>query len=195
MGFRSGLRGVIVSACLMAWASGCGGHKEVGVIDTSKGAIVVELYGKDAPQHVANFKKLAAEGFYKGTTFHRIVPGFVIQGGDPNSKDDNLANDGAGGPGYTLPAEIKLKHERGSLAAARTGDEYNPTRASSGSQFYICLQPLEMLDGQYTVYGKVIEGMEVVDAIARLPRITGDPQLASQPVEKVVIKDVRVEKR
>ena len=104
MGFRRGMRAVVVSVCLMAWASGCGGHKAVGVIETSKGIIVVELYEKDAPQHVANFKKLAAEGFYRGTTFHRIVPGFVIQGGDLNSKDDNLSNDGAGEPGYTVPA-------------------------------------------------------------------------------------------
>ncbi len=188
-------KAVVALACLLGWASGCGGHREVGVIETSKGTIVVELHEKDAPQHVANFKKLATEGLYRGTTFHRIVPGFVIQGGDPNSKDGDLANDGQGGTGYTIPAEINRKHERGALAAARQGDAYNPTRASSGSQFYICLQPLDMLDGQYTVYGKVIEGMEVVDAIALRPRITSDPHLGEQPAEKVVIKDVRVEKR
>ena len=95
-----------------------------------------------------------------------------------------------------MPAEIGRKHERGALAAARTGDNVNPERKSSGSQFYICLQPLEMLDGQYSVYGKVVEGMEVVEAIALMPRISSaDPNLASQPVEKVVIKDVRMETR
>jgi cyclophilin family peptidyl-prolyl cis-trans isomerase len=168
----------------------------VGVIETDRGTIVVELYEKDAPQHVANFKKLASQGFYNGLTFHRIVPGFVIQGGDPNSKDDTLENDGAGGPGYTVPAEIKRNHERGSLAAARTSDDVNPARASSGSQFYICLNDIPQLDGQYTVYGKVVEGMDVVDAISLLPRISSnDPRLASQPAEKVVMKSVRVERR
>lgn len=196
MRLRIGRKWAVAVLLALAYGPGCGGHREVGVIETSKGKIVVELYAKDAPQHVANFRKLAGEGYYRGTTFHRVVPGFVIQGGDPNSKDGDLANDGQGGPGYTVPAEIGRRHERGSLAAARTGDNINPERKSSGSQFYICLQPLEMLDGQYSVYGKVVEGMDVVDAIALMPRVPSqDPNLASQPVEKVIIKDVRMETR
>lgn len=185
MGLRPGFwRGLkILAACLAVGVTACGGKKDVGVIETNRGKIVVELYDRDAPEHAANFKKLASQGFYNGLIFHRIVPNFVIQGGDPQGN-------GTGGPGYTIPAEIKRNHDRGSLAAARTGDQMNPTRASSGSQFYICLQPLPMLDGSYTVYGQVIEGMDVVDAIARLPRLPSD-----QPVEKVIMTSVRIEKR
>ncbi|OGG52867.1 MAG: hypothetical protein A3F84_06510 [Candidatus Handelsmanbacteria bacterium RIFCSPLOWO2_12_FULL_64_10] len=182
--FHNILKILIILSFLAAGIAACGGRKEVGIIETDRGTIVVEFYEKDAPQHVANFKKLASQGFYNGLTFHRIVPGFVIQGGDPKG-------DGSGGPGYTVPAEIKRNHERGSLAAARTGDHVNPARASSGSQFYICLVDLPQLDELgYTVYGKVIEGMDVVDAIARLPRRPDD-----QPTEKVVMKSVRVERR
>lgn len=111
--------------------------KEVAVIETKFGKIVLSLYEQDAPQHVANFKKLIQSGFYNGTTFHRVIQNFMIQGGDPNSKDNDPMNDGMGGPGYTVPAEIKRYHKRGALAAARQGDQVNPTKASSGSQFYI----------------------------------------------------------
>ena len=100
------------------------------------------------------------KGFYNGLTWHRVVPDFVIQGGDPDGT-------GAGGPGYTVPAEIKEKHLRGSVATARTGDDVNPQRASSGSQFYICLEPQPGLDGQYTVFGGVIKGMDAVDQIQK----------------------------
>ena len=107
-------------------------------ISTSAGKMVIELYD-DTPIHRDNFKKLVNEGFFNGTTFHRVISGFMIQGGDPNSKDADPNNDGQGGPGYTIPAEIlpTRYHKRGALAAARTGDASNPERASSGSQFYI----------------------------------------------------------
>ena len=113
-----------------------------------------------APKTVANFEKLANKGFYNGLTFHRVEPGFVVQGGDPQG-------DGSGGPGYEIDAEIKPgeKHLRGSVATARTGDEVNPDRKSSGSQFYICLEPQPGLDGQYTIFGGVVKGMKVVDQI------------------------------
>lgn len=111
--------------------------KEVAVIETKFGKIVLSLYEQDAPQHVANFKKLIQSGFYNGTTFHRVIQNFMIQSGDPNSKDNDPMNDGMGGPGYTVPAEIKRYHKRGALAAARQGDQVNPAKASSGSQFYI----------------------------------------------------------
>ncbi|MFZ0677205.1 peptidylprolyl isomerase [Candidatus Binatus sp.] len=130
------------------------------IIDTERGTIVLELYPESAPKTVANFETLVNKGFYNGLTWHRVVPDFVIQGGDPDGT-------GAGGPGYTVPAEIKEKHLRGSLATARQGDEVNPTRASSGSQFYICLQPQPGLDGQYTVFGGVIKGMDAVDQIQK----------------------------
>lgn len=132
--------------------------KYTAVIKTSKGDIIVELYPKEAPLSVTNFKQLADSGFYNGLTFHRVVPGFVIQGGDP-------AGTGAGGPGYTIRGEIGLLHKKGALAWARTGDAVNPERRSSGSQFYIALEPLPMLDNQYTVFGQTTEGMDVVEKI------------------------------
>ncbi len=130
------------------------------ILDTDRGEIVVELYAAEAPKTVANFEKLSKNGFYNKLTFHRVEPGFVVQGGDP-------AGNGTGGPGYDLPAEISPteKHLRGTLAMARRGDQVNPERKSSGSQFYICLEPAPFLDGQYTVFGGVVEGMNVVDQI------------------------------
>jgi peptidyl-prolyl cis-trans isomerase B (cyclophilin B) len=130
------------------------------ILDTDRGEIVLELYPTEAPKTVANFEKLSKEGFYNNLTFHRVEPGFVVQGGDP-------AGNGTGGPGYELPAEISPteKHVRGTVAMARRGDQVNPDRKSSGSQFYICLAPAPFLDGQYTVFGGVVEGMSVVDKI------------------------------
>ncbi len=115
--------------------------------------VVLELFDKDAPNTVANFEKLAQEGFYNGLTFHRVIPGFVAQGGCPNGT-------GTGGPGYTINCEINPnKHERGTLAMAHAG------RNTGGSQFYICYQPQPHLDGGHTVFGKVISGMEHIDAV------------------------------
>jgi cyclophilin family peptidyl-prolyl cis-trans isomerase len=128
-------------------------------IVTTKGEIECELYISDAPLTVNNFVYLARSGFYDGLTFHRVVPGFVIQGGDP-------LGSGRGGPGYTVPAEIGKTHLKGVLATARLGDQVNPKRASSGSQFYITLAPTPHLDGGYTVFGQVTRGMEVVESIA-----------------------------
>ncbi|HEX9116907.1 MAG TPA: peptidylprolyl isomerase [Anaerolineae bacterium] len=130
----------------------------VATIVTSKGNIVAELY-KDTPLSANNFVTLAKDGFYDGMTFHRVEAGFVIQGGDP-------LGTGAGGPGYTIPAEIKHQHIKGALAWARTSDQVNPQRASSGSQFYITLDNVSQLDGAYTVFGQVIQGQDVVDKIA-----------------------------
>ncbi len=144
---------------------------EVVTIKTSFGEIKVMLY-EETKAHKENFLKLAKEGFYDSTTFHRIIDGFMIQGGDPNSKDNNPSNDGLGGPGYALPAEImsKFKHKKGALAAARLGDGINPEKRSNGSQFYI-VEPdkgTPFLNNNYTVFGEVIEGMEVVEVIAVL---------------------------
>lgn len=132
--------------------------KYTAVIKTSKGEIVCELYPKVAPLSVTNFIQLAKGNYYNGLTFHRVVPDFVIQGGDPTGT-------GTGGPGYTIPAEIKMTHKEGALAWARTGDEVNPQRRSSGSQFYITLKATPFLDGAYTVFGQTIKGMDVVKKI------------------------------
>ena len=161
----------------------------IATIETNQGTFKVSLDGKAAPKTVANFIKLSEEGFYNNLTFHRIVRDFVIQGGDPKG-------DGSGGPGYTVPAEIKLKHETGAIAMARTGDDVNPTKASSGSQFYIALQPLEQLDGQYTVFGKVTSGMDVVTKIGETPTepnpFTGE---TSSPLQQVIIKKITIEEK
>lgn len=143
-------------------------------ISTAFGDMVIELDEKAAPKTVANFKKLVAEGFYNGTTFHRVIPNFMIQGGDPNSKGQDRSTHGRGGPGYTIPAEIGLKHTRGAVSCARLPDEVNPTRASSGSQFFICVVDTPFLDNQYTVFGRVVEGMEVADKIVAQPRDRND---------------------
>jgi cyclophilin family peptidyl-prolyl cis-trans isomerase len=165
-------------ACVMAADS-----NEVAVIETKLGKMVIEFYDKDAPKTVANFKKLAKEGFYNGTTFHRVIPSFMIQGGDPNSKDDDRSNDGTGGPGYTIDAEIKREHKRGTVATARLGGPSNPEKKSSGSQFFINVKDNDFLNGDYTVFGNVIAGMDVADKIVNVPR---DPR--DNPNEKVDMK-------
>lgn len=136
----------------------------IATIKTDKGDIICELYAKEAPLSVTNFKYLADNDFYKGLTFHRVVPDFVVQGGDPTGT-------GSGGPGYTIPAEIGKKHKTGALAWARTGDEVNPERRSSGSQFYITYKDTPFLDGAYTVFGEVTDGMDVVNKIGQGDKI------------------------
>lgn len=132
------------------------------IIKTTKGDIEIELFGDITPKTVSNFIFLANEGFYDTLTFHRREEGFVIQGGDP-------LGTGQGGPGYTVPAEFstdaKAQHERGAVAMARLPDQVNPEQASSGSQFYITLDAANFLDGQYTVFGRVTSGLEIVDQI------------------------------
>jgi len=134
------------------------GKSYVAIIHTSKGDITCELNSKDAPLSVTNFITLARGGFYNGLTFHRVVPNFVIQGGDPDGT-------GRGGPGYTVPAEIKLPHLQGALAWARLPDNVNPKKRSSGSQFYIALEKIPYLDGEYTVFGQTMAGMDVIKKI------------------------------
>lgn len=150
---------------------------EIAIIKTSFGDMVCWLYD-ETPKHKANFLKLGKEGFYDGTTFHRIIDNFMIQGGDPNSKDENPNNDGQGGPGYTIEAEINsdLKHIHGALSSARLGDNVNPQKASSGSQFFIVENEngYSGLDGGYTVFGRVLKGLDVVSTIAVQPKGVND---------------------
>ena len=145
---------------------------KTGIITTNFGDIRVEFYPEDAPKTVENFRRLAETGFYDGLIFHRIVPGFVIQGGDPNTRGGaNRTGWGTGGPGWNIEAEFnKKKHSRGALSMARS---QNPD--SAGSQFFIVLKDSNFLDGQYTVFGKVISGMDdVVDKIASLKTESAD---------------------
>ena len=157
---------------------------EVGVITTSEGVMVVEFYPEVAPKHVENFKTLARKGFYDGTAFHRVIPGFMIQGGDPNTKDDNAkASWGQGGPGYTINAEFNAKHHaRGILSMART-----PDPNSAGSQFFICHGDAGNLDGQYTVFGNLIKGFDVLDKIASTPTESPD-----RPIKRVNVESIKI---
>ena len=137
------------------------GKRPFAVVETNKGKIVFELYPHKAPKTVANFISLAGQSFYNGIKWHRVEQGFVIQGGDPLSKDDDPQNDGLGGPGYNIDAEFNdVPHLKGTVAMARAQDPN-----SAGSQFYICLDSQPSLDGNYTVFGQVVEGMDVVEKI------------------------------
>ena len=147
---------------------------EVVTLTTAQGVIRLVLFD-DTPQHKANFLKRAQSGFYDGTTFHRVIPGFMVQGGDSNTKDADPSNDGLGQDNEgTVPAEVAAGHQHmyGAVAAARQGDYANPQRASSSTQFYLVQnhEGSHFLDGQYTVFGQVIQGLDVIDKIANLPR-------------------------
>ncbi|UOR05491.1 peptidylprolyl isomerase [Hymenobacter aerilatus] len=201
------LRGALLWLTLLLLGTGCASTRsaapaststktskkdQVVTISTSQGDIRLILFDQ-TPRHKANFLKLAKKGFYNGTTFHRVIPDFMIQGGDPNSKDNNPNNDGAGQRNEKLiPAEIRpeLHHRYGAVAAARTGDAVNPRRASSASQFYIVenQQGVPRLDGAYTVFGQVISGMDVVEKIAAVPKDGRD-----RPITDVKMK-MKVEK-
>ena len=159
-------------------------------IVTTHGTMRVKLYSK-TPKHRDNFVKLVKENYYDGVRFHRVIEGFMIQTGDPLSRDTTLINKwGQGGPDYTIPAEFVSEywHKKGALAAARKGDMANPTKASSGSQFYIvhdenaCLH----LDGQYSIFGEVIDGLNIIDKIAIVPT-----DMYDRPYEDVIIKTIK----
>lgn len=148
---------------------------------------------KETPLHRANFLKLADSGYFDQTTFHRCVPNFVIQGGDPNSKDTDTTNDGVGGPGYTIPAEInatKLRHIYGAVGAAR---DNNPAKASNGSQFYIVLPKAgtSSLNGNYTVFGLIIKGMEAADSIVKQPQNASNRPYTDIKMDVNVIQKTR----
>jgi peptidyl-prolyl cis-trans isomerase B (cyclophilin B) len=162
---------------------------EVAVIKTNEGEMVVQFWTDAAPNTIENFKKLARQGFYDGTIFHRIVKGFMIQGGDPNSKDPAKESAyGAGGPGYKIKAEFNNhSHDRGVISMAR-----GPDPDSAGSQFFICLAPVRRLDGQYTTFGKLIKGDDVLDKIGSTP-VEGNAQgEMSKPTKRVVIESVKI---
>ena len=158
--------------------------KEVAVLKTSEGEMVLEFYPEVAPNHVENFKKLAKKGFYDGTAFHRVIKGFMIQGGDPNTKDEAKKDSwGQGGPGYTIKAEFNKKpHVRGTLSMART-----PDPDSAGCQFYICHGAPSFLDGQYTVFGQLIKGDDVLEKIA-----TTATEGSDRPVKRMNIESIKI---
>lgn len=155
--------------------------------DKTPRQVAIEFYEGDAPQTVENFKKLARKGFYNGQAIHRAFPGVLVQMGDPLTKRNDRTKVGTGGPGYTVPAEIRRKHTAGAVAAARLPDKINPARVSNGSQFYVSLQPNPSYDGQYTVFGHVLWGLDTLQQISDLPVDTND-----YPLERVEIKSVKI---
>ena len=173
--FRS-LVVVFLSVILFSAAASA---KEIAIIETNLGKIEVEFFEDKAPGHVKNFKDLAKKGFYDGVTFHRVIPGFMIQGGDPNTKNNDRSNHGMGGPGYSIKAEFNdTLHKRGVLSMARSQDPN-----SGGSQFFIVVENSSFLDGKYTAFGKVLSGMSVADMIVNVPR---DPK--DNPNKRVEMK-------
>jgi len=201
MNFRSLLPLLLLPIVLPAFLGGCataprtaGTGLQVAVMlvkvkkQKKPERIVIELREDAAPATVANFRQLAGRHYYDGMRFHRLFPHQLVQTGDPKSRHGETGRSGTGGPGYTLPAEIHLKLEKGSVATARLPDAINPTRASNGSQFFVSLEPMSQLNGQYTVFGRVIEGLEVLDAISTLPVNSND-----FPIDKIVIQSIRVE--
>lgn len=196
-------------------------HYSMILMQTTMGDLKIQLYD-GTPYHSENFLKLVKQGFYDGLLFHRVIDGFMIQAGDPESKDAPAGKHlGAGGPGYTLPAEIlpQYFHKKGALAAARTGDQTNPQRRSSGSQFYICqgrvvdesnlarlknygfeftdaqkeayktIGGVPQLDAQYTVFGEVVEGLDVIDKIAKVEKDKADRPVTDVKIIKATVID------
>ena len=153
--------------------------EEIAVIETKFGKIEIQFFEDKAPGHVKNFKDLANKGFYDGTVFHRVIPGFMIQGGDPNTKGDDRSTHGIGGPGYSIKAEFNdIPHKRGVLSMARSQDP-----DSAGSQFFVVVKDSGFLDGQYTAFGRVLSGLAVADQIVNAPRDGKD-----NPNEKIKMK-------
>jgi len=162
---------------------------EVAIIKTDQGDMVVQFWTDAAPNTIENFKKLARSGFYDGTIFHRIVKDFMIQGGDPNSKDPARESDyGTGGPDYKIKAEFNdHSHQRGVISMARSA---NPD--SAGSQFFICLAPVPRLDHQYTTFGELIKGDDVLGKIGDTPVTRSAGGEMSKPTRRVVVESIKI---
>lgn len=166
-------------------------ENKVAEIRTGKGTITVRFFPDAAPNHVRNFIDLAEQGFYDGTRFHRVIPGFMIQGGDPNTKTQNVSTWGTGGSGRNIKAEFNdISHRRGVLSMARS---QNPDSASS--QFFIVVADSTFLDKQYTVFGEVLEGMEVADEIVNAPRGAQDRPNEPVAIEGITIRDAREDEK
>src|SRR5438477_11488826 len=186
--------GLLVSSALFAAeqkpaVSDASGANEMAIIQTSEGDMVVQFWTDAAPKTVENFKKLARSGFYNGTTFHRVMKGFMIQGGDPYTKDPAKEKQyGDGGPGYTVKAEFNQhQHQRGVISMAREKDP-----DSAGSQFFICLASVPRLDGKYTTFGKLIKGDEILTKIGNTPVKRNPAGEMSQPLNRIVIRSIKI---
>jgi peptidyl-prolyl cis-trans isomerase B (cyclophilin B) len=187
--FLLAFAGAAVTGCGKEKKQEAAGPSEVAVIKTTSGEMVVEFWPDVAPKTVENFKKLAREGFYDGTAFHRIMKGFMIQGGDPLTRDAKKEDEwGTGGPGYKIKAEFNERHHgHGVISMARSSDP-----DSAGSQFFICLGDASSLDHQYTAFGRVIKGGDVLDKIGDTPVTMNRSGEPSKPAARVGIESVKV---
>jgi cyclophilin family peptidyl-prolyl cis-trans isomerase len=180
------VKGIVAGLMVVLMTGTAAQSNEIAVIETTLGNIELEFLEDKAPGHTKNFKDLANKGYYDGTTFHRVIPGFMIQGGDSNSKSEDRSMHGMGGPGYSIKAEFNdTPHDRGILSMARSSDPN-----SAGSQFFIVVKASHFLDKQYTAFGRVIKGMDVVDKIVSTPRDRRD-----NPNERVEMKSVKIVNR
>ena len=187
------MKKLLLTACVVATAFSAVRADDVALLTFKIGKdkvpkrAAIEFSDGDAPLTAENFKKLARKRFYNGTAVHRTFPDVLVQMGDPLSAHKERARVGTGGPGYTIPPEIHRKHIKGAVAAGRLPDKINPGRLSNGSQFLICLAPMPSYDGQYTVFGDVIWGFEVLNQISELPVDTND-----NPLQRVEIKSIKI---
>jgi peptidyl-prolyl cis-trans isomerase B (cyclophilin B) len=192
---------IVLNAFVLVFATLAGGlaaavGPEVAVIQIKVGKerdfqqVVIGLYDDAAPATVANFKELCRKRFYNGMRFHRAFPSTLVQTGDPMSRRGVADRSGTGGPGYTIPPEIGRSHVRGAVAMARLPDPINPSKVSNGSQFYVCLTPLPKLNGKFTVFGEVLEGLDVLDFVSNQPTDSND-----FPLAKIVIKSITIQPR
>ena len=180
------VKGIVAGLMVVLMTGTAAQSNEIAVIETTLGNIELEFLEDKAPGHTKNFKDLANKGYYDGTTFHRVIPGFMIQGGDSNSKSEDRSMHGMGGPGYSIKAEFNdTPHDRGILSMARSSDPN-----SAGSQFFIVVKASHFLDKQYTAFGRVIKGMDVVDKIVSTPR-----DRRANPNERVEMKSVKIVNR
>ena len=180
------VKGIVAGLMVVLMTGTAAQSNEIAVIETTLGNIELEFLEDKAPGHTKNFKDLANKGYYDGTTFHRVIPGFMIQGGDSNSKSEDRSMHGMGGPGYSIKAEFNdTPHDRGILSMARSSDPN-----SAGSQFFIVVKASHFLDKQYTAFGRGIKGMDVVDKIVSTPRDRRD-----NPNERVEMKSVKIVNR
>lgn len=187
------MKKLLLTAAVLALAFPAARADDVALVTLRAGSdktpqqFAVEFYDADAPRTVENFKKLARKKFYKGVAVHRAFPHTLVQMGDPLTRKKDRTKVGTGGPGYTVEAEIRRKHTKGAVAAARLPDKINPSRHSNGSQFFICLAPMPSYDGQYTVFGNVIWGLDTLDALSTKSADSND-----YPIERIVIRSVKI---
>jgi peptidyl-prolyl cis-trans isomerase B (cyclophilin B) len=187
------MKNLLCSAALLVIALSAAHADDVALMQIKIGKektlrpVAIEFFEADAPRTVENFKKLARKGFYKGIAFHRVFPHILVQTGDPLSRKKDRTKVGTGGPGFTILPEIRRKHTKGAVAAARLPDKINPSRVSNGSQFFVSLRPQPEYNGQYTVFGNVLYGLDTLDLISTKPVDSND-----YPIERSVIRSMKI---